>query len=273
MASKKKVQTNQETAGAAPGSPALLAHVHTPSPVPLPPSDNWLAELRRDLQRLEEGAGLRRLRPLEQQGKTVRLDGRTLLNLAGNDYLGLSTHPHLVEAACRAIRASGTGAGASRLVSGHITLTAEVERRFAAFKHAEAALICPTGYMANLAVMTALAGPGDLVCLDKLSHASLIDAARASGAQVRSFPHLHIGKLRGCWSGTNFPNRRRKSPRNCPIFSTRLLKNLTSHRNPTEQSEYRLIRGLGAKVIQRAQIRNPKSEIRHSPTASPAASS
>ncbi|MEX2213043.1 MAG: 8-amino-7-oxononanoate synthase [Phycisphaeraceae bacterium] len=141
---------------------------------------------------------LRRLKETEaepQSGRCVIRDGKRLLNLAGNDYLGLSQHPRLKQAACEAIARFGTGAGASRLVSGHSALHAQVEAQFAAFKHAQAALICPTGYMANLAAVTALAGPGDLVCIDKLSHASLIDAAFASGATVRVFPHLNVEKL------------------------------------------------------------------------------
>lgn len=125
-------------------------------------------------------------------GKHISLNGRSLLNLASNDYLGLSQHPRLIEAALDATRAFGVGAGASRLVSGTVALHQRVEERFAEFKHAQAALLLPTGYMANLAVLTTLAGPGDLVVLDKLVHASLIDAARASGAEVRTYPHLNL---------------------------------------------------------------------------------
>lgn len=121
--------------------------------------------------------------------------GRELLNLAGNDYLGLAEHPHLKETAIRAIEQHGVGATASRLVAGHLDLHAQIESRFAAFKHAEAGLLLPTGYAANLAVLTALAGPGDLICQDKLNHASLLDAAQASGARVRTFPHRDYAKL------------------------------------------------------------------------------
>jgi len=161
----------------------------------VPRADAWREELRAHLHSLAEQHQLRQLQPLEQTGPVIRWEGRELVNLGSNDYLGLTQHPHLRAAAQAAVREFGTGSGSSRLVGGHLQLHARVEARFAQFKHAEAALICPTGYMANLAVLTSLAGPGDLVCLDKLCHASLIDATRASGAQVRVFPHLGYGKL------------------------------------------------------------------------------
>ena len=152
-------------------------------------------QLRRELDRLDEAHRKRSLRPIRPVGRRVHRDGKRLLNLASNDYLGLSLHPVLREAVAAAAREHGAGATASRLVVGHFDLHQRLEERFAAFKHAEAALILPTGFMANLAVLTALAREGDLVCLDKLVHASLIDAARASGAAVRSFPHLQPDRL------------------------------------------------------------------------------
>lgn len=137
---------------------------------------------------------LRALHAYTPHGRLISLGGRELLNLAGNDYLALSQHPKLIDAAVEATRRYGVGAGASRLVTGTHPLHVEVEERFAAFKHAEAALLLPTGYSANLAVLTTLSGPGDLVVMDKLVHASLIDAARASGAEVRTYPHLQLDR-------------------------------------------------------------------------------
>lgn len=166
--------------------------------------ERLLNELRNELHQLETQAMLRHLRPLPGVGPTVRVDGQPLVNLASNDYLGLSTHPHLKAAATAAIQQLGTGATASRLVTGHLALHEQVERAFAKFKHPtpavnadhrHTALLLPTGYMANLAVLTSLAQQGDLICLDKLNHASLIDAARATGAQVRTFSHLNYDKL------------------------------------------------------------------------------
>jgi 8-amino-7-oxononanoate synthase len=155
----------------------------------------WLGAIHHDLEQLREASLLRRLEEVQTAGPNLRVGGHDLVNLASNDYLGLSSHPRLRDAAVAAVQTYGTGAGSSRLVVGHLTPHARAEQRFAEFKHAQAALLCPTGFMANLAVLTALAGPGDLVCLDKLCHASLIDAARASGARVRVFPHLGYAKL------------------------------------------------------------------------------
>ena len=170
----------------------------------------WLDELHDDLAKLEADHLRRQLVGVDRGGdvgdalpsaRLIQRDGRTLLNFASNDYLALCDHPHLKQAAIDATQRWGTGAGASRLVTGHLTIHAEIERRFAAFKHAQAALLCATGYLANLAVLTTLAGPGDLVCVDKLCHASLLDAAAASGATVRVFPHLQLGKLKRLLEG------------------------------------------------------------------------
>lgn len=152
-------------------------------------------DLHAQLRLLEQQGQGRQLRVLPEAGPYVHVHGRRCVNLASNDYLGLSQHPALKDAAIEATRRYGTGAGASRLVSGHLAIHEQVEQRFAAFKHAQAALLFPTGYMANLAVLTSLAQRGDLICLDKLDHASLIDAARLSGATVRTFPHLQPAKL------------------------------------------------------------------------------
>lgn len=151
--------------------------------------------MRDALHKRRDDQLLRTLRAAERNGPLIQVDGRELVNLASNDYLGLSQHPRIKEAAIRALETHGVGAGASRLISGHLPLHERVEVRFAQFKHAEAALLFPTGYMANLAAVTALAGENDLVCIDKLNHASLIDAARLSGANVRTFPHLNYDKL------------------------------------------------------------------------------
>ncbi len=159
-------------------------------------TDRLLKELDEELVRLDPRGLLRKLRVASCAGPVVQTaDGKELVNFTSNSYLGLNEHPAMKQAAVRAIEELGTGAGASLLVSGRLPVHERAERAFARFKHAQAALLLPTGYMANLAVLTALAGPGDLVCLDKLCHASLIDAARASGAEVRTFPHQKTDKL------------------------------------------------------------------------------
>jgi 8-amino-7-oxononanoate synthase len=173
-------------------------------PPPLPPetntpttdTDHFLDELTNELAHLEPDGLLRRLRLISSAGPIVTTDdGRQLLNFTSNSYLGLNEHPAMKAAAVSAVNDLGTGAGASLLISGRLPIHAQAEHAFAKFKHAQAALLMPTGYTANLAALTALAGPGDLICLDKLCHASLIDAARASGAEVRTYPHLKTNKL------------------------------------------------------------------------------
>lgn len=143
-------------------------------------------------------AGLRRtLRTFRPDPTAPRYlidpDGRRLLNLAGNDYLALATHRAVVDAAADTARRVGFGAGASRLVCGHRPEHAAAEAAFARHKHAAAAVLLPTGYAANQALLAALAGSGDLVVQDRLNHASLLDAARGSGAELRTVPHGTLG--------------------------------------------------------------------------------
>ncbi|MGO4590407.1 8-amino-7-oxononanoate synthase [Paenarthrobacter sp. 2TAF44] len=112
-----------------------------------------------------------------------------MIDLASNDYLGLSTDPRLAEAATEAIRRWGTGAASSRLVTGTTELHLELEHHLALFTGAEAALVFSSGYLANLGVTTALGGPGTLIVADEHCHASLIDGFRLSRSEVREFKH------------------------------------------------------------------------------------
>jgi len=120
---------------------------------------------------------------------------RPLLNFASNDYLGLSQHPTLIEAALRATSAGGVGTGASRLIAGTDSTVLALEEELADWKQKEAALVFSSGYAAALGTLPALVGRGDTVIVDKLVHASLIDAARLSGATVRVFPHQQLSRL------------------------------------------------------------------------------
>jgi 8-amino-7-oxononanoate synthase len=133
-------------------------------------------------------------------GLTRRLRARTphdaSLDLAGNDYLGLREHPDVVEAAVAAIRQWGTGAGASRLVTGTTQLHERLERELAGFCGQGSALVFSSGYLANLGVVTALAGAGDLIVSDAHVHASLIDACRLSRADVVRVPHNDADAVR-----------------------------------------------------------------------------
>ena len=111
------------------------------------------------------------------------------IDLSSNDYLGLSSHPRLTQAMADAVLRDGVGSTGSRLLRGDRPAFADVERRFAAFKGAERALYFSSGYLANLAVLTALAETGDLIFSDARNHASLIDACRLSRADCVVFPH------------------------------------------------------------------------------------
>jgi len=117
-------------------------------------------------------------------GPHVEIGGRTVLQFASNNYLGLASDPRVKEAARTALERWGWGAGASRLVAGHTEAHARLEADLAAFKHTEAALVFPTGYMTNLGVVTALVGRGDTVVMDRANHASLYDAVRLAGAAL-----------------------------------------------------------------------------------------
>ncbi|QDU71378.1 aminotransferase class I/II-fold pyridoxal phosphate-dependent enzyme [Mucisphaera calidilacus] len=160
------------------------------------PNDNPLhQQLQSDLNHLRDQNLLRSLRTLDAAGPLITRDGRQLINLASNDYLGLSQHPRLIQAAQTAAASFGVGSGASRLVAGHLQPHHDAEHAFADFKHAQAALILGSGYLANHALLTAIADTDDLILFDKLSHASIIDAARAANATARSFPHGDLQRL------------------------------------------------------------------------------
>ena len=117
------------------------------------------------------------------------VDGRTLVDFSSNDYLGLAHHPAIAAAMGACALRTGAGSGASHLVTGHGVEHARLEEELAAFVGRERALLFSTGYMANLGVLTALAGRGELVLLDRLSHASIIDGALLSGARFKRYPH------------------------------------------------------------------------------------
>ena len=116
-------------------------------------------------------------------------DGRLVVSFAGNDYLGLRTHPAVTAAARAAIDRWGTGAGAARLVTGSRPVHSQLEAELAGWKRAERALLFPTGYMANLGVLTTVGGAGTLIASDELNHASIVDACRLARAEVAVYPH------------------------------------------------------------------------------------
>jgi 7-keto-8-aminopelargonate synthetase-like enzyme len=140
--------------------------------------------LHRELRRVDSPPGTR-----------IRIDGRTLLNFSSNDYLGLAGDPLLKEAAIQAVEKFGAGSGASRLICGSLAPHHELEEALANFKGAEAALSFSTGYATAIGTICALLGKDDVIVLDKLVHACIVDAARLSGAKIRVFAHNDLDDL------------------------------------------------------------------------------
>jgi 8-amino-7-oxononanoate synthase len=154
------------------------------------------AELVAELGRIERRDLRRHLRPIGTgTDAEVVLDGERCILLSSNNYLGLAGHPALAAAARAAIERFGCGTGSSRLIAGHLELHAEVEAKLATFKGTEAALVFPSGYQANLGIVTALVGRGDHVFSDELNHASIIDGCRLSRATVHVYPHRDVRAL------------------------------------------------------------------------------
>lgn len=151
----------------------------------------------------DEVASLRRqhlYRPLREmataQGPVCEVDGREVISFSSNDYLGLTHHPRLREAAAQAALDYGVGSGAVRTIAGTMTLHEQLERDLAEFKHAPAALLLQSGFTANTGVMPVIAGERDLFVSDALNHASIIDGMRLSRARREVYPHKDIEALR-----------------------------------------------------------------------------
>ena len=138
----------------------------------------------------------------------IVIDGRRVINLCANNYLGLANHPRLKEAAKRAIDTYGIGPGAVRTIAGTMKLHLDLERRLAEFKHAEAVISLQSGFAANLATIPALMGRGDVIFSDELNHASIIDGCRLSRATIVSFAHADVDDLRRKIAETTEYNRR-----------------------------------------------------------------
>lgn len=150
---------------------------------------------QQDIQELKEKNLYRSLRVLEEhEGTRAVFEGRKMILFCGNDYLGMSRHPRLIAAAHKAIDRYGIGARSARLISGTTEAHAALEKKIAAFKHKDSALVFGSGFLANLGLLTTFAGKDDVIMMDKLCHASLIDGARLSGAEIRVFPHKHYAK-------------------------------------------------------------------------------
>src|SRR5262245_4885926 len=154
---------------------------------------SWIDDDLNDRRR--RGLFRARRRLLSAQGARVRLRGRELVNFSSNDYLSLAADPRLARAAGRAARRYGCGAGASPLISGLLPPLRALERDLARWEGTGAALVFASGFAANLALVSTLAGRGDAIFSDELNHASLIDGCRLSGARVHVFRHRDAGHL------------------------------------------------------------------------------
>ena len=154
---------------------------------------NPLAYLDAELQALREQGVFRQLRVLDGQQKARAVfDHRSVVNLSSNNYLGLTTHPALRARAQEALQSLGVGSGSVRTIAGTLAIHLELERRLAAFKKTEAAVVFQSGFAANAGTVSALLGRDDVIVSDELNHASIIDGARLSRAAIKVFPHRDV---------------------------------------------------------------------------------
>ena len=159
---------------------------------------NPLAFLDTEIEELKAKGLYRRLRVVQSEQKSrCIIDGREVITLSSNNYLGLNTHPKLRQAALDAVERFGAGSGAVRTIAGTMSLHEELEARLATFKHTEAVLTFQSGFTANTGVIPILARDGAMIVSDALNHASIIDGIRLTKAERRIFPHGDIDALRG----------------------------------------------------------------------------
>jgi 8-amino-7-oxononanoate synthase len=159
-------------------------------------------------QRRADGLYRRRRIIDSPQGVETRIDGKRLLSFCSNDYLGLANHPQIKQAFVDAIAEYGVGSGAAHLINGHSRLHERCEQRLAEFTGRDRALLFSTGYMANIAIASALLGRNDLIYQDKLNHASLIDSAKLSAAKLIRYRHNDLRQLEELLSSGRRDHRR-----------------------------------------------------------------
>jgi len=171
---------------------------------------NPLQYVADDLKELRAKGVAPRLRVLEGEQKPVCIfDGREVINLASNNYLGLTTHKALRKAALDAVKRYGAGAGAVRTIAGTMKLHMELEEQIAAFKNVEACVVFQSGFTANAGTVSAVLGKDDLIVSDELNHASIIDGARLSKATIKVFKHKDIQDCeRTLQENANFPGKK-----------------------------------------------------------------
>jgi glycine C-acetyltransferase len=156
-----------------------------------------LAYLDAELNQLRAQGLYRPLRVLDgEQQAHASIDHRSVVNLSSNNYLGLTTHPRLRERALDALQTLGVGTGSVRTIAGTMAVHVELERRLAAFKKTEAAVVFQSGFTANAGTVSSLLGRDDVIVSDELNHASIIDGARLSRATIKVFPHRDVAAAR-----------------------------------------------------------------------------
>jgi len=171
--------------------------------------------LQKEYQELVDKALDWRLKEVQAASEPVTIvDGREVLLLCANNYLGLATHPKLKQAALEAIEKYGVGSGAVRAISGNMDVHMELEERLAKFKHAEASLTYPTGFMANSGLIPQLVGKGDLIVSDELNHGSIIDGVRLSKADRAVYKHNDMDDL-----AAKLEEAEKKNPRRILIIT------------------------------------------------------
>jgi len=154
------------------------------------PASNPLSFITTALDEIKASGGYFRLRRLQSACEPVcKVDGRQVINLASNNYLGLVNHPKLKEAAEKAVREFGVGSGAVRTITGTLAMHLELEEKIAAFKHTEACVVFQSGFTANAGTVSAILTPDDHIISDALNHASIIDGCRLSRAKIHVFRH------------------------------------------------------------------------------------
>jgi glycine C-acetyltransferase len=154
---------------------------------------NPLSFLHDQIEQWKQEGTYQRLRVLESESAAEsRFDGKQVINLASNNYLGLTTHPKLREAAIEAVRRFGAGSGAVRTISGTMTLHMQLEERIATFKNVEACVVFQSGFAANAGTVSAILTPDDHIISDELNHASIIDGCRLSKAKIHVFAHKDV---------------------------------------------------------------------------------
>src|SRR3954469_23485330 len=156
--------------------------------------ERWAAEHNREVR---DAGRWRAPRDFDTAGTEGKLapDGRPVVSFASNDYLGLTQHPDVVAAAHAALDRWGAGSGAARLIVGSRPVHTELEHALADWKRTDAAVLFPTGFAANLGVITTFGGPGTLICSDELNHASIIDGTRLARGEVAVYPHRDLDGL------------------------------------------------------------------------------